>query len=196
MKISLEKRKWRQEKPKKILIFSFFSKLLFWDIYLKNKSEYALFGVWSFLLIRIWFTPNGEPKGFVNWFSKKSDHGKRPSSMVRLHGQLVFCWWMWSSHLCLLPRVQSSPSRTDEFGFFRRVTSQMIGACILTTSSGSLLVQRIAFLEISYTLPSQFISSRELSMSLHAYSFWFDWICIHGNFGSHGAHFISMVKPM
>ena len=56
-----------------------------------RKTAHSLFGAWSFLLVHIQFTPSKEPKGFVNYFLKKSDHGswtmkrdhgKRPSSMV------------------------------------------------------------------------------------------------------------------
>jgi hypothetical protein len=48
------------------------------------------FDAWSFLLIHIRFTPSEGPKIFINDLLRKQtmklDHGKRPSSMVRLHG--------------------------------------------------------------------------------------------------------------
>ena len=61
----------------------------------KIKSTHSIFGARSFFLVHIQFTPNEGPNGFANFFSKKSDdgswtiksdYGKRPSSMVRLHG--------------------------------------------------------------------------------------------------------------
>ena len=61
----------------------------------KKNQHNQFFGARSFLLIHIQFTPNDRPKGFVNRFVKKlddgsqtmkSDHGKGPPSMVRLHG--------------------------------------------------------------------------------------------------------------
>ena len=59
-----------------------------------KKSVHPFFGAWV-LLVHIWFTSSEGPKGFVNFFFKKSghgswtiksDHGKMPSSMVQLHG--------------------------------------------------------------------------------------------------------------
>ena len=76
---------------------SFFSfKTIIFGRMLKKLAHY-FFGAWSFLLVHIRFTPSEGPKGFVNWFFffKKPDHGswtiklnrgKRPSSMVQLHG--------------------------------------------------------------------------------------------------------------
>ena len=70
----------------------FFKFVFFWHII--RKSAHSLFDAWSFLLIYIWIAPNEVAKHFVNWYSKKfglgswtinSDHGKSPSSMVRLH---------------------------------------------------------------------------------------------------------------
>ena len=63
--------------------------------YLKKKINTFTFDAWPFMLLHIWFTPSEGPKDFVNRFFKKSDcgfwtiksdHGKRPSSMVRFHG--------------------------------------------------------------------------------------------------------------
>ena len=62
-----------------------------------KKSSHSLLHAWSLLLIHIWLTPSEGPKSFVNWFLKKSDqekgtiksdHEKKPSSMVQLHGSL------------------------------------------------------------------------------------------------------------
>ena len=72
----------------------YFFKITFLGRVLKQPTH-SLLGAWSFLLVHIWFTPSEEPKGFVNCFFKiwnhgtwtmKSDHEKRPSSMVQLHG--------------------------------------------------------------------------------------------------------------
>ena len=87
--------KRRQTDDRNCYVFcSFFLfKLLFMGIFKKKISTHSLFGAWSFLLIHIGFTPCEGPKGFVNWFLKKLnhgswtvklDHGKRSSSMV--HG--------------------------------------------------------------------------------------------------------------
>ena len=60
-----------------------------------TKTTQSLFGARSFLLIHIQFRPSEGPKCIVNWYLKKSDHGnwiiksdhgKKPSSMVQLHG--------------------------------------------------------------------------------------------------------------
>jgi hypothetical protein len=60
-----------------------------------EKLAHSLFGVWSFLLIHMRFTPSEGPKGFVTWFFFKSDHGswtiesdhvEWPSSMVQFRG--------------------------------------------------------------------------------------------------------------
>ena len=64
--------------------FFFFQKCSFWT-YIK-KQAHSLFGAWSFLLVHFQFTPSEGSKDFDNWFLTKSDHGKRPSSMVWLHG--------------------------------------------------------------------------------------------------------------
>ena len=78
----------------KLVFFNFFSfnTTLFGHI-LKNIAH-SFFGAWPLLLVYIRFTPSERSKGFVNWYIKKwehgswtfkSDHGKRPSSMVQLH---------------------------------------------------------------------------------------------------------------
>ena len=41
-----------------------------------EKPAQSFFGAWSFLLVQIEFTANEGPKGGVNRFLKKSDHGK------------------------------------------------------------------------------------------------------------------------
>ena len=86
------KERWRQEKTREWSNLIFFSsKLLFWDIY-------AHIHFWCMVIplgSTFSFTPSEGPKGFVNWFKKKtkpwkldikSDHGKTLSSMVWLHG--------------------------------------------------------------------------------------------------------------
>ena len=89
------KRRWRQEKAREWskLNFIFFKTAPIGHIL--KKSTNFLFGAWSFLLVHIWLTPSEGPKGFVNWFGKKSNHGswiiksdrgQMPSSMVILHG--------------------------------------------------------------------------------------------------------------
>jgi hypothetical protein len=55
-------------------------------VHILKKSAHSLLGAWLTLLVHIRFTPSEGPKGFVNLFFKKSDHGKRPSSIVQLHG--------------------------------------------------------------------------------------------------------------
>ena len=93
-------KKWQQVKPMRIQengqTFFLFHNYIFG--YISKKWRHSLFGAWSFFLVYILFTPSEGPKGFENWFFKKSDHeswtikldrGKRPSSMVRLHGP----WW-------------------------------------------------------------------------------------------------------
>ena len=98
----LRTRRWRQEKSKEWSNLNVLKTAPFVSI-LKTKTH-SLFGAWAFLLVHIWFTPSEGPKCFVNWFSKKlghgswttkSDHGKRPSSVVRLHGpwcKLALSW--------------------------------------------------------------------------------------------------------
>ena len=49
---------------------------MFWTC-IKNKIRTLTFGARSFLLVSIVFTPSEGPKGFVNWFSEKSDHKKK-----------------------------------------------------------------------------------------------------------------------
>ena len=61
----------------------FFSKTALFAHTLKTLSTLN-FGSWSFLSIYIWFTPSEGPKGFLNLFFKKSDHG---------------CWTMEKDHL-------------------------------------------------------------------------------------------------
>ena len=90
-------------------IWFFFQKCPFWT-YIK-KSTHSLFGAWSFLLVHIQFTPSEGLEAFVNWSFKKSDHGiwamksdhrKRPSSMVRLHNtwcKPTLCFGLFSSLL-------------------------------------------------------------------------------------------------
>ena len=57
-----------------------------------RKSTLSLLGAWSFLLVRIQFTPSEGPKDFVDNLKRnetrpwKLDHEKKPFSMVRLHG--------------------------------------------------------------------------------------------------------------
>ena len=93
MKKKMEKRRWRQENGQ-TWFFNFFSfnTTLFGHM-LKNIAH-SFFGAWSLLLVHIRCTPSERSKGFVNWYLKKlehgswtfeSDHGKTPSSMVRLH---------------------------------------------------------------------------------------------------------------
>ena len=75
------------------LILFFFQNCPFWaDI--TNISTFT-FGGWSFSWSTFSSQPSEGPKGFVDWVSKKSDHGcwaikldheKRPSSMVWFHG--------------------------------------------------------------------------------------------------------------
>ena len=93
--------KMKPRKDKRIvkLEFFFFQKCSFKHIL--KKSAHSLFDAWSFLSVPIWFTPSEGPQGFVNWFLKKSgpwrsDHGKKPSSMVRLHApscKPANSWW-------------------------------------------------------------------------------------------------------
>jgi hypothetical protein len=81
-----DKRKQRMVK------LEFFSKLLFLEIF-KKKSTHSQFGAGSFLHIQ--FTPTEGPEDFVYQFlinrtmegePWKSNRGKRPSSIVQLHG--------------------------------------------------------------------------------------------------------------
>ena len=70
-KVKRSEDKRRQENG---LTWIYFSTIPFLGIYMK-KSAHPLFGAWLFLLVHIQCTPNEEPKGFVNWFFEKSDHG-------------------------------------------------------------------------------------------------------------------------
>ena len=69
---------WGEEKMKtredKRMVKIVFLATLFGHI-LKNISARTPFGAWSFLLIDIQFTYSEGPKGFVNWFFKKMNHG-------------------------------------------------------------------------------------------------------------------------
>ena len=87
-----ERMKTKEDKSMVKLDFRF-PKLPFWDIY----SKIITFTFWCMVipLCPIWFTPSERPKSFVKCFLKeigpwsltmKSDHGQRPSFMVRLHG--------------------------------------------------------------------------------------------------------------
>ena len=91
-----ERMKSREDKRMIKLYFFFPSKWPLLGI-CKKISTFTL-NAWSFLLVHIRFTPSEGPKDFANWFSKnsdhkrwttKSDHGIRPSSVVRFHGP----WW-------------------------------------------------------------------------------------------------------
>ena len=94
-KCFLEKRKRRKEKTREWSNFLFSLSLslspkitLFWT-YIKHTNTLTLLVHGPFLLVHIQFSPNEEPKDFVNWFFKKTrpwklDHSKRPSSIV--HG--------------------------------------------------------------------------------------------------------------
>ena len=86
-----EKMKTKEDKRMVKLCFFLVQKCLF--VTHTQKSTHSLFGAWAFLLVHIWFAPSNGPKGYINWFWKKSaheswtmksDHGKGPSSMV--HG--------------------------------------------------------------------------------------------------------------
>ena len=76
----------KTREDKRMVYLEFPSKLPFMETYLKIFSRFTF---WC--LVHIWFTPGEGPKGFVNWFSKISDHGswtiksdheKKPSFMV------------------------------------------------------------------------------------------------------------------
>ena len=68
------KRRQRHEKTKEWSNFIlFFQNCLVGHIL--KKSTHPLLGAWSFL-VHIRFTPSEGPKDFVNWFFKKSDHGR------------------------------------------------------------------------------------------------------------------------
>ena len=88
MKSSSEQKRWRQNKTRDWLkkFYSIFPKTALLK-HILNKSAHSLVGAWSFLLVHIQITPGeGDPQGFVNRFLKRPDHGKRPSSVARLHG--------------------------------------------------------------------------------------------------------------
>ena len=82
------KRRWKTRGGQMIKLCLFFQNCHFWA-YIKKISTFT-FGARLVLLVHIRFTPSEGPKGFVNWFFKKSDHQvgswKRPSSKVRFHG--------------------------------------------------------------------------------------------------------------
>ena len=74
--------------------FFFFKIVLFWHIL--EKSSQWLFSAWSFPLIHIWFTPSEGPKGFVNDFVMKSDHGSW--AMKSDHGKGLLSWSNFMVH--------------------------------------------------------------------------------------------------
>ena len=87
-----EKMKTRENKRIVKLYLFFFQNCPFWTCI--EKISTFTFGAWPFLFIHIRFTPSKRPKGFVNWWFTKSDHGcwtiksdngKKPSSMVWFH---------------------------------------------------------------------------------------------------------------
>ena len=120
---------WGIEKTREWSNLNQFSKLPLLDIYYK-KSAHSLFGAWSFLLVHIRVTPSERPKDFVYCFLKtsdhgswtmKSNHGRMPSSMVRLHSP----WWkpsIWASEPthalvpCWMPKPL--PPRNQCTGWF------------------------------------------------------------------------------
>ena len=90
--------KWKQEdktsQDKKVnwmVQLKLFSIVLLLNIYSK-KSTHLLFGAWSFLLVHIWFTPSEGPKGFVNWFFKKLDHGSWTIKLEHGNFHLPYVW--------------------------------------------------------------------------------------------------------
>ena len=67
----LEKRRWKQEKTREwsnldFIFYFIFQNYLFWTG-IKKISTHSFFGVWSFLLVHIRFTPSEGPKDFINW---------------------------------------------------------------------------------------------------------------------------------
>ena len=79
-----------RENMRTVKLFSSFKTTLFEHIS-KEKSAHSLLGAWSFLLVNIRFTPSVGPKDFVYWYFWETgpwmlEHGKGPSSMIRLHG--------------------------------------------------------------------------------------------------------------
>ena len=82
------KRRWRQEKTKEWSNLNVFSKLLFFDIYQKNQDiHFLVHGHSSWFTFGLHLVRDPKASWIVLFFKKKkkSDHGKRPSSMVRLH---------------------------------------------------------------------------------------------------------------
>ena len=69
VKLEVKPKEWSNS------FYYFLSKMSFLDIYILKKITHSFFGAWLFLLVHIWFTPSEGPKGFINWFLKKSDHG-------------------------------------------------------------------------------------------------------------------------
>jgi len=85
MKLFWGKRSWRQENDQTwINFFLFLQNCPFWTTYIKkNKHVYLLVHSHSLLLVHIRFTPNegAEDVLWIDIICKKSDHGKRPSSV-------------------------------------------------------------------------------------------------------------------
>ena len=84
--------KWREEQTKKLLDLIHFSKTTLLEHILRKNSTFTFWCMVIPLDPHSVVTPNEKPKDFVKWFfsnngPRKLDHnGRRPSSMVRLHG--------------------------------------------------------------------------------------------------------------
>jgi hypothetical protein len=86
----LVKEKMKTSEDKRMVKLHFFLNFLFGHIL--KESTHSFFGAWSFPLAHIWFTPSEGPKGFVNWYFGKSDHGSW--TMETHHLPWSFLWSM------------------------------------------------------------------------------------------------------
>ena len=63
----------KTSEDKRMVILDFFGIAV--SEHILKKISTIIFCAWSFLLVHIWFTPSEGPKGFVNLFFKKLEHG-------------------------------------------------------------------------------------------------------------------------